>query len=86
MQQYVVVPVPHDFQSQRLEKAGALTIAFGVIHMLSAIDFHHQPRFEADEVDEVMAHRILPPELDTGQATIAQGKPKLQLRIGLQLA
>ena len=52
-----------------------------LIQMLRSIDFNHQFRIKAGEVDHVAAQRMLPSKLHA-QLLLAQSRPQLALGIG----
>ena len=51
--------------------------------MLTAIEFHDQPLFEANEVDDIWTDDLLPAEFLTTELTIAQVLPEQPFCIGL---
>jgi len=54
--------------------------------MLTAIQFHDQPRRKTSEIHEERADLVLSPELHAEQAAIAQNLPELQFGGGLVVA
>jgi hypothetical protein len=50
--------------------------------VLTAIDFDHEARFEADKVRDERTDRNLPAKLEARKSPIAQGKPQFALSIG----
>ena len=57
-----------------------------VVHMLGAIslDRHFCP--DTGEIEDVAFHGMLPPELGSTQAAIAQQRPQALFRLGLGTA
>jgi hypothetical protein len=51
--------------------------------MLTAIEFHDDASFGAEEVNDIGTSRNLPPPLQPCQPTIAQGIPKFAFNVCL---
>ena len=52
------------------------------LEVLSAVEFDHQPRFDACEIGEVRANRVLASELVAVEPVISQVSPQQSLCVG----
>lgn len=84
VEQDVVVPEADDAETFAFKPMGANFIAV-ILGVLRSISFDYQPRPEADEIDDVIAKLLLPPELPPLQTVGAENRPQSTLRIGLVL-
>jgi hypothetical protein len=79
--QYLVVPVAQHHESGEFQLSGALGIAFDRIGVLPAVALHHQHALEAGKVEDVVAERMLAPELAAFELAIAQDLPQAPLGV-----
>lgn len=81
--QYVVVPETDDPESPGLQPSSTTGVPFPVasVIVVAAIEFDDQPVFEAGEIDDVGAKRVLTAKACLRQATAAQMTPECPLRI-----
>ena len=80
---HFVVPKTQHLVTARLEESGAPFIRRCLEHMLTAVDFQYQPVFEAAEVSDERAYRILMAEFSARELTRAQAKPQFAFHVGL---
>ena len=79
-QQHVVVPESEDAERVLANPAVALDVVARV-EVLAAIQFHHQTTFDAGEVDDVSADRVLAPETQAVELAAAQVAPEMALGV-----
>jgi hypothetical protein len=79
--QSLVVPKPDYLPAPAFEPGSSLFV-YGIVRMLTAIDFDNQSMLGAGEVDNEFADRMLSPELVTRQTPIAQSRPHPPLGVG----
>jgi hypothetical protein len=58
---HIVVPKADDLPPLALQPVGSGRI-LGIGGMLTAAEFDRQPVFDADEIDDIAADRVLPPK------------------------
>jgi hypothetical protein len=81
-QQNVVVPKPEHSVASRFQPSGAPLIVLDSLGMLASINFDHEVRLEAGEVQTVTAHWDLAAEVKAIDLLAAQPTPKASLSIG----
>jgi hypothetical protein len=75
--------VPEAKQAKPLPaQEGVATRVPRVVGMLGTIRLDYQPLGETDEVDNIRLDHLLPPELEGGQAAIAEHRPEPFLGLG----
>jgi len=60
---HVVIPEPQHAKPRVLQILRAGSVSNSAFSVLSAVNFHRQLCFQADEVDDVVSERVLPPKL-----------------------
>jgi hypothetical protein len=70
---YIFVHEPHDLVTLQRQPRVAAFVAFVVDVVRSAVHFHNEFAFEAGEVGDVWADRVLAAELEPIQRAVAQG-------------
>jgi hypothetical protein len=63
--QHVVIPKSQDNKSLVTQPIITLRIIIRVFRMLSAINFNHQPFFQAHIIDNILPHWLLPAKFKT---------------------
>ena len=81
MHQYIIIPKPHDPKTLRFQISRALLILFSPISMLTAIHFNYKLLLQTNEINNLRANRMLPPELMLTNAPVSQQLPQPQFRI-----
>ncbi len=68
--QHVIIPKPDYPKAFRFKISCSLGIAGNLLGMLSAIQFHYQILFEADEINDVWWNRMLSPKLESAEVAV----------------
>lgn len=76
MFQHAMVPEAEDMQSLRLKEFGAPLVVGDLFRMLAAVQFDHEPRLGAVEVDDVRPLRNLATPFPTAELAITQDRPQ----------
>jgi len=66
-----MVPEPYNFIAERFKEYASLYIIFYLLQVLPAIRFHNQPRFQANEINDVRLNYNLTLELVAGHSMSA---------------
>lgn len=80
--EHLVVPEPQYPESGIFETCRSLCVGLHRIGMLATIQFDHEPSFQACEIDDVVAERMLSTELASVQLAHPQPLPQCAFRIG----
>ncbi len=80
--QRVIIPKTDYPKAFRFKASGSLSIAGNLLGMLSAIQFHYQLLFKADEINDVGRNRMLSPKLESTEVAVFQLQPEPQFRVG----
>ncbi len=78
----VVVPKPNDVIAPFLQNARAFGILGCALAMLAAVDLDDEFQIERDEVDDIIANRLLSFELDSFKPAATQSRPQQFLGVG----
>jgi hypothetical protein len=80
--QHFVIPEPNHTKPATRKIARPFQIVEQIIRMLPSIDFHDQPRADADEIHDVIADRLLSAEAILAEMTVTQVTPEAAFRVG----
>jgi hypothetical protein len=81
---HVIVAESQHSVSARLEVLGPRTILRSSFRVLATIGLNHQHSFEAAEIGDKSADRILTSELVAGESPATRDRPRTRLCIGLR--
>jgi hypothetical protein len=84
--QHIVVPEADHAPSALAEAGGSRRIVLLSVNATSTIEFHDQPALRRCEISEIGADRMLSPEFDATESTIAKVVPQQTLRIRFSAA
>jgi hypothetical protein len=80
--QRCIVPEANNPKTFRFEESCSCGIFCGLLRVLTTIQLHDQPLFEADKIYDIWWDRVLAPKLEFAQAAVFQVTPKAQFRFG----
>ena len=86
MPQHIIVRDPHDPKSLALQKRVAVAVVFLLFRMLASIELDNEFCFEANEIGNVRADRILPLKLVSCGSAAPDMPPKLSFGVCLLAA
>ena len=76
------VPEPQHAKALLAQPGVPRGVVRALVEMMRTVDFDDQAGAEADEVEDVAAHRYLPAELVAGEVAQAERAPKTALGVG----
>jgi len=74
-EQDVVIPEPQRAKAAGSQRRISMPVVPRLIEMLTAIQLDHDPRLDADEIADINAEGMLPPELEASQLAAVQATP-----------
>ena len=80
--QHFMIPKAENQKSLLAQPVIALSVTVCCFAMLAAIDFNDYPLLQADEIENVWAHRSLPAKSDAANLSQSQMLPQQSLGIG----
>jgi len=83
LRQHIVVPETRDAPTVAFEEASTYVIVSGVLDMLTSVELDHETSAQTCEIYEERPNRMLPAELEPGDAAISQVSPQQSFGIGL---
>jgi hypothetical protein len=80
--QNFMIPKSKHHKSLRSQPIVAFAIVFGLLSVLSAIDFDHDPLLQTHEINNVWTQRMLPTEFVTTELPQAKMAPQETFSVG----
>ena len=84
--EHVVVPETQDDESSFFQRSSACRIVLDRIGMLAAVEFDDYATFEANEIEDVVAVRMLATKLAAIELSVFQSLPQRAFCIGRVVA
>ena len=73
---HIVIPEANHAKPTMRENPRSIQIVEQVVRMLSPIDFYDQACADADEINDVLANRLLSPEAVVAEMPVAEVAPE----------
>ena len=81
LSKHIVIPEPEDSKTLRFPPRSSAVVMLTSSSMLATIDLDNQPRFQANEVQDVRTDRDLTTKAMTADLVPAESRPEVQFRI-----